>query len=468
MSASEMLDERAERAVAGTLLLDPSLVPMLRGIVRAEDFSRREYGIVWAACVAVLDRGEPLDVVTLKAELQTRGQWTSLSGTGIIGDVGDDYMDTLTLRDVEVHARIVARYGAIRRVDAALATARRGLRGSDPMTVLARIGEMLRTESDTVTASGGLRPASEHIDRAVDMVEQSASGRMTVIPTGLPCLDGDRDRRGLLGGFYPGQLVVMAGAQKGGKTTLLLQMLRSAARAGHRVALWSQEMDGSELLLRSAALAAGTSTGAVFNGRLDDATMNSVCMEAEDWRQLPVEIADPGDVTIDDIVGTVLGRTRDPLRVVAIDYLGLLRHAPEVARREAHEQVGYITRAAKMLARRAKCVVILLAQVTREGNKREGKITMHDLKGGGSIESDADVVLIVQKGNDELVNTVLEVAATRSGCTGEQAMRFEKDRGRFVEVNRPVASNVRAFPVPTRSVLDDADDMPVALWGDAE
>lgn len=102
--------------------------------------------------------------------------------------------------------------------------------------------------------------------------------------------------------------------------------------------------------------------------------------------------------------------------------------------------------------------MILLAQVTREGNKREGKITMHDLKGGGSIESDADVVLIVQKGNDELVNTVIEVAATRSGCTGEQAMRFEKDRGRFVEVNRAATSNVRAFAAPTRSVLDDADD----------
>lgn len=455
MSASEMVDMRAERAVAGSLLLDPSLVPALRDVVRAEDFSHREYSLVWAACIAVLDRSEPLDVVTLRAELTERGQWTTCSSA--VSDVGDDYLDTLTLRDVETHARIVARYGAIRRVDSALATARRGLRGSDPMTVLSRIADMCRTESDTITTASGLRPAKVHVERAMDLVMLSAEGRMTVIPTGFPSLDGhDRDA-GMLGGFFPGQLVVMAGAQKGGKTTILLQMIRAAASAGHRVALWSQEMDGSELLLRSASLEAGASTSDVFNGRLKEETLHAITEAAREWQSLPVEIADPSDVTIDDIAGVVRSRTHNRIALVAIDYLGLLRHTPEMSRRDMHEQVGYITRAAKMLARTAKCVVILLAQVTREGNKRDTKITMHDLKGGGSIESDADVVMIVQKGPDDEANAVLEVAAARSGRPGEQAMHFDRSRGQFKEVNR--AQNI-ALPRGQRRDDDFEQDFP--------
>lgn len=435
---SEMVDSTAERAIVGALLMEPPRVERLREIVRHDDFYDPALGCVWEAACAILDRGVELDAVTLRAELVVRDRlqtcWQVL--TQVIGE----YEGSLHLETAEEHARIVARYAAMRRVDSLAATSRKALRGGDPQTVLSRLAEHIRREMERGSTTTGLRSTDSHCNDVLDVLLAASEGRAVVIPTGFECLDGTPAdapivrHAGFLGGLFPGDLVVMAAQQGGGKTTCVQQIIKCAATAGHRVAWWSLEMPGHQLLLRAGALAAGIATGNVLSGRATMEQLDEITRHIGEWRALPVDISCDTTVTVDDIASAVVSRPKGRApRLVVVDYLGLLHHTKEQRGRDMHEQVDYIVKALKRLAMRAGCAVILLAQLTRDGNKRGGRYTMHDLKGGGAIESHADVVLLIQRAEGN-TPSVLEVAKARSGPTGEQEILFDRERGRIVEV----------------------------------
>lgn len=457
--SDQLVDRTAERAALGALMLTPALAPRLREIVRDVDFYDPVLALLWRACCAVYDRGLAPDMVLLRAELVAMDAFQRC--WSYVADIGDEYLTTLSIDLAEDHARAVARYGAMRRVDGFMATARRALRGGDPASILARLHAEITREMERGSVASGLRTLKAHVADAEAAIMAATEGHAVVMPTGLECLDGSARHIGYLGGgLFPGDVAVLAAPPGGGKTTLLQQFVHSIASAGHRVAWWSLEMPGRQVLMREAALGAGIATGNLLTGCATPDQMNAVWRRMEEWSALPVEMSCETDTTVDDIASAVMSKPADKLpRLIAVDYLGLMRHASEMKRRDLHEQVDAIVVGLKRLAMRAGVAVVLLAQFNRDANKGQGRFTMHDLKGGGAIEAHADIVLLLQRANGD-ASQVLEVAKARTGATGEQEIRFDRDRGRIVEVFRADTTQMRAFAGPMRSVTEDAEDAP--------
>ncbi len=279
-----------------------------------------------------------------------------------------------------------------------------------------------------------------HAERAWEQMIDAQDGRTAAIPTGLTGLDGDDEQPGLLGGgLHPGELVVVAADQAGGKTTFALQALLHAAKRGAQVLLLSQEMNGSDIFTRFECSEARVPLDRLRAGKLTHDEIQSLGQAAKSLAELPIRICDTGSASVSDIRNAALvARARGGVGLVVVDYLQILE--PLASSRDArpHEIIDANTRALKVLAREISAPVLLLSQFNRASQAERRSPRIQDLKGSGGIESHADVVMVLHPAEgrqggpapDE-VPTELMVLKNRSGPTGTVRLMFERRHLRF-------------------------------------
>lgn len=252
------------------------------------------------------------------------------------------------------------------------------------------------------------------------------------VPTGFPVLDDM-----LEGGFRPGQLVIV-GARSGiGKTALAVNgFALAAAGRGRRVAVVTLEMTSRELGARLVASRTGFGAGAILTGRLASADLPRIRRSLDDIETLPLAIISPRDVRLSAISREVRAAVRrDHAEIVIIDYLQLIRH--DRASLPRFEAVGDISATMKRLAVDLGIPLVVLAQLNRQAADAEEPRISH-LRESGSIEQDADIVLLLHR--PEEPPAALIVAKHRNGSTGRIAVEFIGQRCAY----EPITEHRRA------------------------
>lgn len=246
-----------------------------------------------------------------------------------------------------------------------------------------------------------------------------------------------------IGGLFPGELVILAARTSCGKSSLAMQVSEYVVQTAGAALFVSLEMSAVELITRTMAGDAAISSVDIRSGSISDAELDRLVEAGEKAKQLPLFVLDPPRCTTAEVrkAAKRIQRTHG-LSLLVVDYLTLL--APASTKAQRHEQVGELTRDLKAIARDLSVPVLCLAQLSREAeSSKTGKPKLSHLRESGSIEQDADMVLLIHR--PELnspeaadVKNVVEllVAKNRNGPCAEFELFFDAARTRFTPLER--------------------------------
>lgn len=414
-------DEVAEQSVLGGSMLSVSALADVVGELRPRDFYTPKHVLIFEAILALYSHGEPTDVVAVTDQLIKSGELPRAGGA--------DYLHLLTsivptAANAGYYAGIVASKATLRRlVEAGTRIAQMGYDGLGEPSDL--VGEA-QTELDQV--GGGARLELPSVGEAFDYWAEEIESSPTYVETPW------RDLNGLLGGLRPGRFYVIGARPSEGKSIMALQIAHRLAAAGP-VAFSSLEMSRGELITRLVSMRANINMTALNSHRLDTQQWARVAQVRGEITELPLVIDDRSGVTVESIQS--FARTvarRGHLAGVVVDYLQLVSGQRG---RDRHEVVGDISRRLKVMARDLRCPVVALSQLNRDSvGKGRRAPTLADLRESGSIEQDADVVLLLQRAidRDGLPGEDLHVhvAKNRHGPTGMKTLQWEGKYSRVV------------------------------------
>jgi replicative DNA helicase len=425
----------AEEAVLGSLLIDQDAIIRVATFLQPEDFFVQRHGWIYEAIRDLHERREPADLVTLTDELERREQLSDVGGPSFLTSLINA---TPTSIHVEYYARIVERTAILRRlIDAAGQIAKLAYQDVDDVDEVVDRAESIIFGVSEKRVSRDLVPIRQVLDEFYDRIEflYEHQGEIIGIPTGLTDLDK------LLGGFQRSDLVIIAGRPGMGKTSLALSIALQAARKwDKRVGIFSLEMSNEQVVQRLVSAETG----------IDSQRLRLGAIHEEEWSTLvqAASLLSNTQIYIDDTpaISALEMRTKARrlhaeygLDVLIVDYLQLMRG--DFRSENRVQEISFISRSLKGLARELNIPVVALSQLSRAVESRHDKRPMlSDLRESGSIEQDADVVMFVYR--DELYDpdtefpniAELRVSKHRSGPTGVFSVYFKKELAQFVDL----------------------------------
>jgi replicative DNA helicase len=429
-------DIAAEQSVLGGMMLSKDAIADVVETLRGTDFYRPSHELVYEAILDLYGRGEPADAVTVSAELTKRGEITRIGGA--------PYLHTLismvpTAANAGYYARIVRERAVLRRlVEAGTRIVQLGYstEGGDVDDIVNAAQAEVYAVTENKTSEDYL-PLADIINGTMEEIE--AAGHRGEGMVGVPTGFVDLDR--LTNGLHPGQMIVLAARPAIGKSTLGLDFARSASiRHGLTSVIFSLEMSRSEITMRMLAAEAKVPLQNMRKGTMRD----------EDWQKLAATMGRVSDAPlfIDDSPNMSLMeirakcrrlKQRHDLRLVVIDYLQLMSSGKRVESRQ--QEVSEFSRALKLLAKELEVPVVAISQLNRGPEQRtDKKPQMSDLRESGSIEQDADMVILLhredayERESPRAGEADLIVAKHRNGPTDTIVVAFQGHYARFVDM----------------------------------
>lgn len=424
--------QEAEQAVLGSLLLDNRAFDRISDLQLEQRFYDHRHRILFGAIAARLLANKAVDVITMASDLPAVPGGESVGGMAYLHALTESVPSSASVRRyAEVVREKALQRDLIAAADEALALA---WSAGDAAGKLDLMAAML----DRVQRPAGQREerrfgdvVAERMDHYSDLASGAAEPGW---PTGLPRLD-----KALGGGLKAGRLVVLAARPTVGKTSLAEHIASAMAKAGHSVAMLSQEMTVGELVDRGMANTARVGLDRISTGELEPEDWSRLSEAAEETANLPFWIDDQAPLTLLDIRGKARRmRHKHGIKLLIVDYLQLVASAGGNDRR--HHQIEQISRGLKVLAKELDITVLLLSQLNRASEQRpEPELT--DLKESGAIEEDADTVILLHPWCKSGTETVLlaKVAKNRGGRRGRLALEFDGRHQRWSESNADVA-----------------------------
>ncbi len=432
----------AERAVLGALLIDPDAIIKVANFLRPEDFYRERHSWIYAALLALHERREPADFVTLVDELERQGLLEDAGGPAYITELINS---TPTAIYVDYYARIVERTAILRRlITAAGKIAELAYDESQDVDDVVDRAEQIIFGVSESRIHRDLTPVSSIITDVVDHIDFLARNQDTImgVPTGFTLLDK------MLGGFQKSDLIIVAGRPGMGKTSLGLAVAQNAAKRHQaRVAIFSLEMSNEQLVQRLLSMETGINSHRLRMGDIYEEEWPILMEAANTLAATHIFIDDTPAATVMEI-RTKARRlyAEHGLDLILIDYMQLMSGGSSLGRGENRQQeISYISRSLKSLARELNVPVVALSQLSRAVESRSDKRPMlSDLRESGSIEQDADVVLFVYREDYYIEDTDRQniadiiVAKHRHGSTGTVSLFFRKELTQFrdLEIRR--------------------------------
>ncbi len=432
----------AERAVLGSLLIDPDAIIKVANFLRAEDFFRERHAWLYEAMLSLHERHEPLDYVTVIDELERHDRLEEVGGPAYITDL---ISGTPSAMYVDHYAHIVERTALRRRlISAAGQIAEIAYDDSQEVDTVVDKAESLIFGVSESLIHRDLMPIRAIMGDVVDHIDFLARNQDTLmgVPTGFTFLDR------LLGGLQKSDLIILAARPAMGKTSLALNVAQNAAkRYGARVGVFSLEMSNEQLVQRLLSMETGIDSHRLRLGQVHDDEWPILLEAANLLANTAIFIDDTPAATVNEI-RTKCRRlyAEHGLDLVLIDYMQLMS-GQSGGGREANRQqeISFISRSLKGLARELNVPVIALSQLSRAVEGRSDKRPMlSDLRESGSIEQDADVVLFIYREDYYIEDTDRQniadviVAKHRHGSTGTVSLFFRKELTQFrdLEVQR--------------------------------
>lgn len=360
----------AERAVLGSLLLDPDAIDKIAGIIHSRDFFRETHGWIYAAMLRLYEKREPVDQVLLADELRCEERLAEIGGPAYLTEL---YVSTPSAFYVEHYAKIVQRDAVLRRLIAVggkiaeLAYDAGKMTTEEIIDTAGRyISEMDAPSTEQIVAFvGDLMP--EELER-IEKTGQTATG----IPTGYSLLDR------ILGGLQKSDLVILAARPGIGKTTLALNIAYNAARlVSARVLIISLEMSKSQLLQKLLSMVSLIDSNKLRSGTVKEDEWPALLAAAQALSPYPIALADPPVANIHVLSYLARRHARQHgLDILVVDYMQLIQGSSNSDTGNRQQEISYISRALKALARELRCVVIAVSQLSRAVESRADKHPM--------------------------------------------------------------------------------------------
>lgn len=398
MSDQESLPHNveAEQVVLGAMMLSEEAITEAESILTARDFYRPAHGLLFTAITEAASRKEPTDPIAVGEALLAGGNLSRVGGL--------PYLHTCvsavpTAAQVGHFARIVAEKSVLRRLTEVAAVIQQGVRtaegGTSALELIDRARDALTAIEDSRSRDSGPRMWGEVISDVFDEIEEAAAAPEDQVP-GVPTGFIDLDR--LLKGFRPGQLVVVAARTGVGKSVITTGFAQYAAWV-HKLpsVIFSLEMSATEIGKRLLSSGARIPIDQVMSGKLDDDQWAKAARLAGDTSEAPLFLDGSANVTLADIRARSRRLHRQHgLKLIVVDYLQLVE---TTGRSESRQMaVAAVSRGLKLLAMELQVPVIAVSQLNRGPEQRQDKRpTKADLRESGSIENDADVIILLHR-----------------------------------------------------------------------
>ncbi len=428
-------DLAAEQSVLGAMMTSKDAIANCLEIVRGRDFYRPANELIFDAILDLYGRGEPADAITVAAELTKRGDIGRVGGHVYIHDL---LASVAIAANASYYAEIVRDKAVLRRlVEASIKIAQMGYQATGEVSDIVDHAQQIVYEVADGKTSEDYRPLSELIEPTWNELEaiSSRGGRLAGVPTGFAEFDE------LTNGLHPGQMIIIAARPAIGKSTLALDFARSAAiRHKMTTAIFSLEMSSNEIMMRLLSAEAGLKLHKMRDGSLSEDDWDRLAKTTGKVQAAPLYIDDSPNLTMMEIRAKARRlKQRHDLKMVVIDYLQLMTSGKKVESRQV--EVSEFSRSIKLLAKELEIPVIAISQLNRGSEQRGDKKPMlSDLRESGSLEQDADMVILLHReeayNKDERPGEAdFIVAKHRNGETRTIVAAFQGHYSRFVDMH---------------------------------
>jgi replicative DNA helicase len=386
-------DVEAEEAVIGSLLIDGEAINRIATIIKGDDFFRERNRWCYDACLALYQRGDAINQVTVTHELGVRERLDDVGGPAYLSHLVGSVPTSV---HAEHYARIVNRSATMRRlIQAAGDIAAIGYADSADVDASIAQAEDLLYRIRSGHSVRDFVAIREVLDQ---YLENSAAIGGPLEHGAAPIPSGFTDLDRLLGGLQRGDLFILASRPGLGKSTLAMNMARNAAEQGAVVAVFSLEMSREQLALRLLSAEAEVDSHRLRLGLYTDTEGNRIMTGVGALSDLAIYIDDTPVQTVPEMRSKVRRLlTERGTDLLVVDYLQLIRGAGNRNENRVLE-LGEITRSLKGIARELNIPVLALSQLSRYVERRpDHKPQLADLRESGSIEQDADVVVFIHR-----------------------------------------------------------------------
>ena len=449
MYAEKLLphDLEAEEAVVGSLLIDGDAFLRVAPVIKPDDFYRDRNQICFAACVALFQRDEGIDQVTLARELSRTNQLEIVGGMAYLSHL---VSITPTSAHSEYYAQTVARTSTMRKlIEAASRISAIGYADTEDVDITLRQAEDVLFQVRSGQTERGFIPLRSIYDQ---YLQDRASVLEPLAQGSGPVMSGYNELDELLGGIQPSDLLILGARPALGKSTLALNISLNAARNGSVVGIFSLEMSREQLAQRILSAEAEIDAYRLRVGLYTEADEQRIINSIGRLSELPVYIDDT------PFQGLVEMRSKSRrlslehgLDLLVVDYLQLIQGRGHGDNRV--QEISEISRSLKGMARDLRVPVITCSQLSRMVVNRPGhRPQLSDLRDSGSIEQDADVVLFIHRDDKNYTEDEWEqqfpgrpyprniaeimVEKHRNGPTGSVNLFFRDNLVRFDSLER--------------------------------
>ena len=420
----------AEMAVAGAAIQSKTALEDAAELLTPDDFHSIA-GPVYAAATTLLNQGKPVDPTAVLGQLAADGDLERIGGGVYLARLIEH---AAVDGSVTYHARRVAADARRRRINLAVQRARQ-ITEHPSWDDQADI-DLIRKLVDEAALDPRDRTDFDVAQEMAALLDDLENPPDNVAGVTAPYLDLHQ----LLGGFRPGQLIVVGARPSVGKSTLAVDCVRQAAiRDNQQTVLFTLEMTTREVLQRMASAEAGVTLHAVRAYNVTEPDLERLVAAGTNISGAPLVVDDTAGCTLEHIRATLrtLARTA-PAQLVVVDYLQLIP-APKAANRE--QEVAALSRGLKLLAMEFRVPIMLLSQLNRESEKRTDKRPFaSDLRESGAVEQDADVIILIHredaydKESPRAGEVELIVAKNRGGPTATITVAHQLHYSRFVDM----------------------------------
>jgi replicative DNA helicase len=384
----------AEMAVLGAMLLDRDAIARALEVVNDKCFYSNQHAKIFSSVIALYDRNEAVDLITLTEELRKANDLEAVGGISYLENI---LSSVATSANVEHHAKIVLEKSTMRRlIEASTQIINEAYNGQADVADLLDRAERRIFEISGSKLRQGFVAMQDIVKDSFELVEQLYQQKRYV--TGLE--SGFKDLDTMTAGFQAGDFVVIAGRPSMGKTSFALNIAQHVA-IKHKipVAVFSLEMTKEQLMLRVLCSEARVKAHSVRTGFVGKGDWGKLTRAAGTLHDAPIYIDDSADLNVLEMRAKARRlKSEVNLGLVVIDYLQLIRGHARAENRQ--QEISHISRSLKALAKELNIPVMALSQLSRaveQREKKEKRPILSDLRESGAIEQDADVVIFIYR-----------------------------------------------------------------------
>ncbi|MFJ4343220.1 replicative DNA helicase [Streptomyces sp. NPDC088915] len=433
-------DRDAEKsALGGQMLSKEAIADVLDTSLQPRDYYLPAHEIVQAAILFLYGKGEPVDPITVSAELTKRGDITRVGGPAYLHEL---VQSVPTAANASYYAEIVHERAVRRRlIEASAKIAQIAYSGEGELDdvrsgVEAEVLDALATREQTA----GYAYVREDVPSFWDNLDalMKGTGKMTGVPTGFTDLDA------LTNGLQAGQLVVIGARPAMGKSTLALDFARAASvKHGLTSVFFSLEMGRPEITQRLYSAESRVALHHIRAGSVTEEDLNRMAKRTPAIEKAPLIVDDSPNLSMTEIRSRArrIKQSKSGLDLLVVDYMQLMQSGAGRRTENRQQEVSEISRNLKLLAKELEIPVIALSQLNRGPEQRTDKRPqLSELRESGSIEQDADMVILLhredayEKESPRSGEADLIVAKHRNGPTATITVAFQGHYSRFVDM----------------------------------